>query len=294
MAAALHGSTMALPAPGFKAEASLSCIQNEKCTHVYGTPTMYIDMLHHLKSGQYDVSSLRRAVMAGSPCPPEVIKRVMTELNAHRFFILYGATETSPVITATNPDDQLDEWIHSVGKPFAHTEVKIVDKEGNIVPTGQRGELCTRGYLVFMGYFDDEENTRKVVHNGWYHTGDEALMTEDGRVSIMGRIKDMIIRGGENVYPQEIEDFLYNHPAVEEVQVVGVPDKRLGEEACAWIMLKPGSNTTEEDIKNFCKGKLSHFKIPRYILFVDTFPKTLSGKVQKFAMREKSRQILNL
>lgn len=294
MAAALHGSTMALPAPGFKAEASLSCIQNEKCTHVYGTPTMYIDMLHHLQNGQYDVSSLRRAVMAGSPCPPEVIKRVMTELNAQRFFILYGATETSPVVTATNPDDQLDEWIHSVGKPFSHTEVKIVDKEGNIVPTGQRGELCTRGYLVFMGYFDDEENTRKVVHNGWYHTGDEALMTEDGRVSIMGRIKDMIIRGGENVYPQEIEDFLYNHPAVEEVQVVGVPDKRMGEEACAWIMLKPGSNTTEEDIKNFCKGKLSHFKIPRYILFVDTFPKTLSGKVQKFAMREKSLQILNL
>uniref|UniRef100_A0A224YST2 Medium-chain acyl-CoA ligase ACSF2, mitochondrial n=1 Tax=Rhipicephalus zambeziensis TaxID=60191 RepID=A0A224YST2_9ACAR len=294
MAAAHFGATIAFPAPGFKAEAALNCIQNEKCTHIYGTPTMYIDILHHLQSGQYDVSSVKRAVMAGSPCPPEVIKRVMNELNAQRFFILYGATETSPVITATTPDDPLDKWIHSVGKPVQHTEVKIVDKENKIVPTGQRGELCARGYLVFMGYFDDEENTRKAVRNGWYHTGDEAVMAEDGRISIMGRIKDMIIRGGENVYPQEIEDFLYTHPAIEEVQVVGVPDKRMGEEACAWIILKSDCSATEEDIKSFCKGKLSHFKIPRYIFFVDTFPKTLSGKVQKFALREKSRQMLNL
>ncbi|KAH7947013.1 hypothetical protein HPB52_007410 [Rhipicephalus sanguineus] len=294
MAATHFGATIALPAPGFKAEAALNCIQNEKCTHIYGTPTMHIDILHHLQNGQYDVSSVKRAVMAGSPCPPEVIKRVMTELNAQRFFILYGTTETSPVITATTPDDPLDKWIHSVGKAVQHTEVKIVDKENKIVPTGQRGELCARGYLVFMGYFDDEENTRKAVRNGWYHTGDEAVMAEDGRISIMGRIKDMIIRGGENLYPQEIEDFLYTHPAIQEVQVVGVPDKRMGEEACAWIILKPGCSATEEDIKSFCKGKLSHFKIPRYIFFVDTFPKTLSGKVQKFAIREKTCQMLNL
>nr|XP_037281545.1 medium-chain acyl-CoA ligase ACSF2, mitochondrial-like [Rhipicephalus microplus] len=294
IAAAHCGATIAFPAPGFKAEASLNCIQNEKCSHIYGTPTMFIDILHHLKNGQYDVSSMKRAVMAGSPCPPEVVKRVMTELNAQRFFILYGTTETSPVITATTPDDPLDKWIHSVGKPVQHTEVKIVDKENKIVPTGQRGELCTRGYLVFMGYFDDEENTRKAICNGWYHTGDEAVMAEDGRISIKGRIKDMIIRGGENIYPQEIEDFLYTHPAIEEVQVVGVPDERMGEEACAWIILKPGCSATEEDIKNFCKGKLSHFKIPRYIFFVDTFPKTLSGKVQKFAIRERSCQMLKL
>ncbi|KAK8756931.1 hypothetical protein V5799_000362 [Amblyomma americanum] len=294
LAAALFGSTIAMPAPSFKAEAALDCIHNEKCTFIYGTPTMYIDMLHHLRSSQHDISSVCRAVMAGAPCPPEVIKRVMKELNARRFFILYGATETSPVITGTSPDDRLDEWIHTVGRPLPYTEVKIVDKENRIVPINKRGELCARGYLVFMGYYNDEKNTREAVRNGWYYSGDEAVMTEDGRVSIMGRIKDMIIRGGENVYPQEIEEFLYTHPAVEEVQVVGVPDERLGEEACAWIMLKAGCNATEEDIKNFCKGKLSHFKIPKYVLFVDTFPKTVSGKVQKFVMREESRKMLNL
>ncbi|KAK8759190.1 hypothetical protein V5799_003176 [Amblyomma americanum] len=294
LAATIFGSTIVMPAPSFKAEDALDCIHNEKCTFIFGTPTMYIDILHHLQNRQHDISSVRRAVMSGSPCPPEVIRRVMTELNARRFHILYGSTETSPVITATDPDDPTDQWMHSVGRPLQHTEVKIVDKENRVVPTNERGELCARGYLVFMGYYNDEKNTREAVRKGWYHTGDEAVMTEDGRVSIMGRIKDMIIRGGENVYPQEIEEFLYSHPAVEEVQVVGVPDERLGEEACAWIMLKAGCNATEEDIKNFCKGKLSHFKIPKYVLFVDTFPKTVSGKVRKFVMREESRKMLNL
>lgn len=207
---------------------------------------------------------------------------------------MYGSTEASPVITATTPDDPLDQWIDSVGKPLEHTEVKIVDGDKKIVPVNEKGELCVRGYCVFSGYYNDEEKTREVVHNGWYHTGDEAIMNESGRVYIRGRIKDMIIRGGENVYPKEIEDFLYTHHAVEEVQVVGVPDERLGEQVCAWIKLKSGCSPCEEDIKNFCKGKLSHFKIPRYILFVDSFPKTVSGKVQKFKMREQSRAMLQL
>lgn len=294
LAAVTFASTLVMPGPSFKADAALNSITNEKCTFLYGTPTMYIDMMHQLDKDRHDVSSVRRAVMAGAPCPPQVNKRVMTELNARRLFIMYGSTEASPVITATTPDDPLDQWIDSVGKPLEHTEVKIVDGDKKIVPVNEKGELCVRGYCVFSGYYNDEEKTREVVHNGWYHTGDEAVMNESGRVYIHGRIKDMIIRGGENIYPKEIEDFLYTHHAVEEVQVVGVPDERLGEQVCAWIKLKSGCNPCEEDIKDFCKGKLSHFKIPRYILFVDSFPKTISGKVQKFKMREQSRAMLQL
>lgn len=294
LASVAFASTLVMPSPSFKADDALNTITNERCTFLYGTPTMYIDMMRQFDKNRHDVSSVRNAVMAGAPCPPEVNKRVMTELNARRFFIMYGSTEASPVITGTTPDDPLDQWIDSVGKPLEHTEVKIVDGDKRIVPVNEKGELCVRGYCVFAGYYKDEEKTREVVHNGWYHTGDEAVMNESGRIYISGRIKDMIIRGGENIYPKEIEDFLYTHSSVEEVQVVGVPDERLGEQVCAWIKLKSGCNMSEEDVKNFCKGKLSHFKIPRYILFVDSFPKTASGKVQKFKMREQSREMLQL
>ncbi|XP_077541449.1 medium-chain acyl-CoA ligase ACSF2, mitochondrial-like [Haemaphysalis longicornis] len=294
LSAVIFGSTIVMPAPSFKADAGLDCIENEKCTFIYGTPTMYIDMLQHAEHGQRDVSSVRRAVMSGAPCPQELIKKVMTKLNAGRFHILYGTTETSPVITANDPNEPLDKWLESVGRPLDHTEVKIVDAQNRIVPVNTRGELCARGYAVFQGYFKEEKKTKEAVRNGWYHTGDEAVMAEDGRISILGRIKDMIIRGGENVYPQEIEEFLYNHPAVQEVQVIGVPDERLGEQICAWIKLKSGFSPSQEDIKNFCKGQLSHFKIPRYVIFVDGFPKTVSGKVQKHIIREESRKMLNL
>ncbi|CAN7937315.1 unnamed protein product, partial [Ixodes hexagonus] len=294
LAAAIFGSTTVMPAPSFNAKAALEAITKHRCTFLYGTPTMYIDMINQLEQGDYDVSSVRKGTMAGAPCPPEVVKSARTKLNAQRFYIVYGTTETSPVITATCPDEPTNEWIETVGRPFGHTEVKIVDAEDRIVPVNQRGELCTRGYLVFMGYFKEEGKTREVVRNNWYHTGDEAAMSEDGRLTIMGRIKDMIIRGGENVYPLEIEDFLYTHPDVLEVQVVGVPDKRLGEESCAWIKLKPGKTLNEEDVKHFCRGKLSHFKIPKYVLFVESFPKTVSGKIQKHKMREESKKILNL
>lgn len=294
LSAVIFGSTIVMPAPSFKADAGLDCIEKEKCTFIYGTPTMYIDMLQHAEHGQRDVSSVRRAVMSGAPCPQELIKKVMTKLNAGRFHILYGTTETSPVITANDPNEPLDKWLESVGRPLDHTEVKIVDAQNRIVPVNTRGELCARGYAVFQGYFKEEKKTKEAVRNGWYHTGDEAVMAEDGRISILGRIKDMIIRGGENVYPQEIEEFLYNHPAVQEVQVIGVPDERLGEQICAWIKLKSGFSPSQEDIKNFCKGQLSHFKIPRYVIFVDGFPKTVSGKVQKHIIREESRKMLNL
>ncbi|KAL1426133.1 hypothetical protein MTO96_018512 [Rhipicephalus appendiculatus] len=233
------------------------------CSVIYGTPTMYIDMLRHLNDSSYDVSSVRKGIMAGAPCPPEVVKNSIERLNTKRLCICYGSTECSPVITATNPDEPLEKWIHTVGKPLGHVEVKVVDANNNIVPLGTRGELCARGYLVFARYHNQPDMTKDAVRDKWYHTGDEAIMTEDGHVIISGRIKDMICRGGENVYPLEVEEFLYTHPDIEEVQVVGVPDKRLGEEVCAWIKLKQGKSLTKDDVKKFCEGKISHFKIPQ-------------------------------
>ncbi|KAH7947011.1 hypothetical protein HPB52_007408 [Rhipicephalus sanguineus] len=294
LAASVFGSTVVMPAPGFNAVASLEAITKQKCSVIYGTPTMYIDLLRHLNDSSYDVSSVRKGIMAGAPCPPEVVKKSMERLNVKRLCICYGSTECSPVITATSPDEPLEKWIHTVGKPLGHVEVKVVDPNNNIVPLGTRGELCARGYLVFARYYNQPDKTKDAVRDHWYHTGDEAIMTEDGQVIISGRIRDMICRGGENVYPLEVEEFLYTHPDIEEVQVVGVPDERLGEEVCAWIKLKQGKSLTEDDVKKFCEGKISHFKTPKYILFVDTFPKTVSGKIQKFKMREESRKKLNL
>ncbi|KAL3250918.1 hypothetical protein MRX96_055332 [Rhipicephalus microplus] len=274
LAASLFGSTIVMPASAFNAVASLGAITKHKCSVIYGTPTMYIDLLRHLNDAAYDVSSVRKGIMAGAPCPPE---------------ICYGSTECSPVITATNPDEPVEKWIHTVGKPLGHVEVKVVDSSNNIVPLGTRGELCARGYLVFKRYHNQPDMTKDAVRDRWYHTGDEAIMTEDGHVIISGRIKDMICRGGENVYPLEVEEFLYTHPDIEEVQVVGVPDKRLGEEVCAWIKLKEGKSLTGEDVKEVLRRKVTS-RPPKYILFVDTFPKTISGKIQKFKIREESRK----
>ncbi|XP_077487483.1 medium-chain acyl-CoA ligase ACSF2, mitochondrial-like isoform X2 [Amblyomma americanum] len=294
LTAAMFGSTVVMAAPGFSALASLEAIQKHRCTLVYGTPTMFIDMLHHLEQSKFDVSSMRKGVMAGAPCPPEIIKHTIERMNTKRLHIFYGSTECSPVVTASDPDEPMEKWIHTVGRPLEHVEVKIVDDKNNIVPAGTRGELCARGYLVFLEYYNDPDRTKEVVRDKWYHTGDEAIMTEDGHVIISGRIKDMICRGGENVYPPEVEEFLYTHPDIEEVQVVGVPDKRLGEEICAWVKLKEGKTLTKEEIKEFCDGKISYFKTPKYVLFVDSFPKTVSGKIQKFKIREESRKLLNL
>lgn len=294
LAGVFYGSTIVMPSPSFKARPALEAIEKQRCTFIYGTPTMYIDMMNEQREGQYDLSSVRKGVMSGAPCPHEVVKNSKSMLNVQRFYLVYGATETSPVITATSPDEPVEQWIETVGRPMDHTEVKIVDSQNRIVPVNQRGELCARGYLVFKGYLKEDDKTREVVRDYWYHTGDEATMSEDGRITIRGRIKDMIIRGGENIYPLEIEQFLHSHPDVLEVQIVGVPDPRLGEEVCAWIKLKPGKSLSQEDIKSFCKGKISHFKIPRYVLFVDSFPKTVSGKIQKHIIRDESKKILNL
>nr|XP_054922084.1 medium-chain acyl-CoA ligase ACSF2, mitochondrial-like isoform X2 [Dermacentor andersoni] len=294
LAAAVFGSTVVMPSPEFNAVTGLEAIAKHRCTAIYGTPTMYIDLLHHLNNSSYDVSSVRKGIMAGAPCPPEVIKNSMERLNTKGLCVCYGSTECSPVITASTPDEPLEKWIHTVGKPLDHVEVKVVDTNNNIVPLGSRGELCARGYLVFIEYCNQPDMTMEAVRDKWYHTGDQAIMTEDGHVIIRGRINDIIYRGGENVCPLEIEEFLYTHPDIEEVQVVGVPDKRLGEEICAWIKLKQGKSLTEKDVKTFCEGRISDFKTPKYILFVDTFPKTISGKIQKFKMKEDSRKKLKL
>lgn len=294
LAAAMFGATLVMPSPSFKAKAALQAIAEQRCTFIYGTPTMYIDMIKEQQERKYDVSSVRKGIMSGAPCPQEVVKKAMTTLNIQQFQILYGCTETSPVITCSERAESTEQWIQTVGKPTDHVEVKIVDSQGTVVPVNQSGELCARGYLVFKGYLKQDDKTREVVRDNWYHTGDEATMSEDGRITIRGRIKDMIIRGGENIYPQEIENLIYTHSDVLEVQVVGVPDSRLGEEVCAWIILKPGKSLSEGDVKGFCKGKISYFKIPRYVLFAESFPKTVSGKIQKHKLRDESKKILNL
>ncbi|KAK8759189.1 hypothetical protein V5799_003175 [Amblyomma americanum] len=253
-----------------------------------------VPMIHCFAHWRVLKPSINTGVMAGAPCPPEIIKHTIERMNTKRLHIFYGSTECSPVVTASDPDEPMEKWIHTVGRPLDHVEVKIVDDKNNIVPAGTRGELCARGYLIFLEYYNEPDRTKEVVRDKWYHTGDEAIMTEDGHVIISGRIKDMICRGGENVYPPEVEEFLYTHPDIEEVQVVGVPDKRLGEEICAWVKLKEGKTLTKEEIKEFCDGKISYFKTPKYVLFVDSFPKTVSGKIQKFKIREESRKLLNL
>lgn len=295
LACVAHGATMVYPAELFEPGAVLSTVQDERCTALYGVPTMFVAELNHPEFSSFDLSSLRTGIMAGSPCPIEVMKRVVSEMHMPEVTIAYGMTETSPVSTQSSRDDELERRVSTVGRVHPHVEIKIVDADGNPTPRGEAGELCTRGYSVMLGYWGDEERTREAIDpDGWMHTGDLAVMDEQGYVNIVGRLKDMIIRGGENIYPREIEEFLYTHPAVQEVQVIGVPDEKYGEEVCAWLRLKPGATASEEDIRAFCRDRIAHYKAPRYVRFVQQFPTTVTGKVQKFLMRKQMIEELNV
>jgi fatty-acyl-CoA synthase len=295
LAIVTHGATIVIPNYAFDAAATLEAVQKERCTSLYGVPTMFIAELALPGFSAFDCSTLRTGIMAGSPCPVEVMKRVQSEMHMPEVTICYGMTETSPVSTQTSVDDPLEKRTSTVGRVHPHIEVKIVDAQGAIVPRGTPGELCTRGYSVMLGYWEDEVNTAKAIDAARYmHTGDIATMDDEGYLNIAGRIKDMVIRGGENIYPREIEEFLYSHPAVKDVSVVGVPDEKYGEELCAWVILREGSSATEEQIRDFCRGKIAHYKIPRYVKFTAELPMTVTGKIQKFKMREISTVELNL
>jgi fatty-acyl-CoA synthase len=290
-----HGSTMVYPAEAFDPLATLKAVAEERCTALYGVPTMFIAQLDHPEFAKFDLKSLRTGIMAGSPCPIEVMKRVQSQMNMSEVTIAYGMTETSPVSTQCATDDPVERRVSTVGQVLPHIEIKIVDPNGLAVPRGETGEFCTRGYSVMKGYWNDEEKTAEAIDDGgWMHTGDLATMDEQGYVNIVGRLKDMVIRGGENVYPREIEEFLYRHPKVQDVQVIGVPDARYGEEICAWIKLREGQSATPEEIREFCKGQIAHYKIPRYVEFVPDFPMTITGKIQKFVMREAVEDRLGL
>ncbi len=295
LACVTHGAAMIYPAEAFDPLSVLQTVQAERCTALHGVPTMFIAALDHPDFAKFDLSTLRTGIMAGSPCPIEVMKRVVAQMNMQQVTIAYGMTETSPVSTQSSTDDPLERRVSTVGRVQPHIEIKIVDTEDRIVPRGATGEFCTRGYSVMTGYWNDEERTREAIDTGrWMHTGDLATMDDDGYVNIVGRLKDMVIRGGENVYPREIEEFLYRHPKIQDVQVIGVPDPRFGEEICAWIKLREGEAATDEEIRDFCRGQIAHYKIPRYVRFVDEFPMTITGKVQKFVMREQTIRALDL
>jgi fatty-acyl-CoA synthase len=291
-----HGACIVIPAPGFDPAATLAAVQAERCTSLYGVPTMFIAELGLPDFASYDLSSLRTGIMAGSPCPVEVMKRVLTEMNMTEVTICYGMTETSPVSTQTTADDDTERRVSTVGRVHPQVEIKVIDPETGLVqPRGRHGELCTRGYSVMLGYWNEPEKTADAIDAGrWMHTGDLAVMDEAGYLNIVGRSKDMVIRGGENIYPREVEEFLYTHPAIEDVQVIGVPDARYGEELCAWIKLRPGTGITADEVREFCTGKIAHYKIPRYIRVTQEFPMTVTGKVQKFKMRETSVAELGL
>jgi len=296
LGAVTHGACMVIPAPSFEPAATLKAVADEKCTSLYGVPTMFIAELALPDFPSYELSSLRTGIMAGSPCPVEVMKRVINDMGCAEVTICYGMTETSPVSTQTRVDDDLDRRVSTVGTVHPHVEVKVIDPESGLtVPRGTPGEFCTRGYSVMLGYWNQPDKTAEAIDAaGWMHTGDLATMDAEGYLNIVGRIKDLVIRGGENVYPREIEEFLYTHPAVADVQVIGVPDERYGEELCAWVRLREGETTSEDDIREFCRGKLAHFKVPRYVMFVDAFPMTVTGKIRKVEMREVSVDKLGL
>jgi fatty-acyl-CoA synthase len=290
------GATMVYPSEGFDPLAVLQAVQEEQCTALYGVPTMFIAELEHPDFSKFNLSSLRTGVMAGSPCPTEVMKRVIAQMNMREVEICYGMTETSPVSTQTHIDAPFDKRVGTVGVIHPHVEIKIIDPAtGKVVPVGSPGELCTRGYSVMLGYWNNPTATAEAIDRArWMHTGDLATMDSDGYINIVGRIKDMIIRGGENVYPREVEEFLYTHPGVSDVQVIGVPDPKYGEEIMAWVKVKPGVQLSGDELREFCKGKIAHFKVPRYFKFVDAFPMTVTGKIQKFVMRDQSIDELGL
>ncbi|MBU8829287.1 AMP-binding protein [Mycolicibacterium goodii] len=297
LGAVSHGTTIVIPGPGFDPGITLSAVQAEKCTGLYGVPTMFIAMLGHPDFANFDLSSLRTGIMAGSVCPIEVMKRVVADMHMAEVAICYGMTETSPVSCQTLIDDDLDRRTATIGRAHPHVEIKIIDPEtGETLERGQPGEFCTRGYSVMLGYWNDDEKTREAVDaEGWMHTGDLAVMREDGYCTVVGRIKDMVIRGGENIYPREIEEFLYTHPDIDDAQVIGVPDERYGEEICAWIRMKPGRPPLDaEKLREFATGKLAHYKIPRYVHIVDEFPMTVTGKIRKVQMREETVELLRL
>jgi fatty-acyl-CoA synthase len=295
LAATSHGACVVIPAPSFDPAATLRAVQDERCTSLYGVPTMFIAELNLPDFATYDLACLRTGIMAGSPCPVEVMKRVVAEMGMTEVTICYGMTETSPVSTQTRADDDLERRVSTVGRGHPPVEIKVVDSSGETVPCDETGELCTRGYSVMGGYWEDPERTAEAIDpDGWMHTGDLATMDEQGYVKIVGRSKDMVIRGGENVYPREVEEFLYGHPAVADVSVIGVPDERYGEELMAWVVLKEGEQLDDEDLREFCRGKIAHYKVPRYVKFVDEFPMTVTGKVQKFKMRERAIEELGL
>ncbi|HRN76971.1 AMP-binding protein [Ottowia sp.] len=296
LAVLTHGGCIVYPNDAFEPLSVLQTVQDEKCTGLHGVPTMFIAELDHPRFAEFDLGTLRTGIMAGSPCPIEVMKRVQRDMNMAEVTIAYGMTETSPVSCQSQTDTPLDKRVSTVGLVQPHLEVKIVNPEtGETVPIGTTGELCTKGYSVMQGYWGDEARTREAIDaEGFMHTGDLATMDEEGYVNIVGRSKDMVIRGGENVYPREIEEFLYRHPKVQDVQVVGVPDQRFGEELCAWIIVKPGQSLDEVEVREFCKGKIAHYKVPRYMKFVGEFPMTVTGKIQKFRIRELMQEELGL
>jgi fatty-acyl-CoA synthase len=296
LACTTHGAAMVYPGEAFDPEATLAAVEAERCTALYGVPTMFIAELEHPRFHEFDYSSLRTGIMAGSPCPVEVMKKVQADMHMAEVTICYGMTETSPVSFQTGTDDPVDKRVATVGKIHPHVEAKVIDPDsGRVVPRGTPGELCTRGYVVMLGYWENQEATEEAVDRaGWMHTGDLATLDADGYANIVGRIKDMVIRGGENVYPREVEEFLYQHPAVGDVQVVGVPDAKYGEELCAWVRLREGQAVTADELREWCRGRIATFKIPRHWMFVDEFPMTVTGKVQKFKMREVSVAELGL
>ncbi|MBS3997937.1 MAG: AMP-binding protein [Hydrogenophaga sp.] len=291
-----HGATVVYPNDGFDPLTVLQTVQDEKCTGLHGVPTMFIAELDHPRFQEFDLSTLRTGIMAGSPCPTAVMQRVVDDMHLSQITIAYGMTETSPVSCQSSTDTPLDKRVSTVGMVQPHLAVKIVHPDtGEVVAPGQSGELCTRGYSVMHGYWDDPAKTAEAIDaEGWMHTGDLATMDAEGYVNIVGRIKDLVIRGGENIYPREIEEFLYRHPAIQDVQVVGVPDQKYGEELCAWVIVKPGQTLTEEAVREFCQGRIAHYKVPRYIRFVDAFPMTVTGKIQKFKIRDAMKDQLGL
>ena len=294
LACVSHGSAMVFPGEAFDPLETLRAVEAEKCTALHGVPTMFITELDHPQFAEFDLSSLRTGIMAGAPCPVEIMKRVISQMHMEDILIGYGQTELSPINNMTLPDDSLERRTETVGRAMPWVEIKIVDESNRVVAIGEKGEICTRGYSVMREYWNDPERTAETIDEaGWLHSGDLATMDGEGYVRIVGRIKDMIIRGGENIYPREIEEFLYQHPAISEVQVFGIPDEKMGEEVCAWVQLNDGQKMTEEDLKAFCKDQITHFKIPRYVRFVTEYPMTVTGKIQKFVMRDEMVKELN-
>ena len=287
LASVSTGAKMVFPGEAFEPAATLAAVAQERCTALHGVPTMFIAELDHSDFASFDLSTLRTGIMAGSPCPIETMKRVVSRMHLSEITIAYGMTETSPVSFQSSTADPLDKRTCTVGRIQPHLEAKVVDAMGNTVPVGETGELWTRGYSVMTGYWDDEPRTREAIVDGWMRTGDLATIDADGYCNIVGRLKDMLIRGGENIYPREIEEFLFGHPKIQSVQVFGVPDEKYGEEVCAWVVVRPGEQLTEEEVRQFCRGQIAHYKVPRYVRFVDEMPMTVTGKVQKFVMRER-------